>query len=133
MVIEEIVVHDDGRDGARIVITAKQGLGLQQGHVHALALAKAPGMRNTLSIRRTVLSGNVSANSSARRTMRLASREGVWQAAKASKTIIPIHPIRFMPAKLEKNNISFVEIFLQKIVIQVLHRFQFFRNLAVLN
>jgi hypothetical protein len=47
-------------------------------------------MRNTLSIRRTVLSGRVSANSSARFTMRRASRVALSQAAKASKTNNPI-------------------------------------------
>jgi hypothetical protein len=62
---------------------------------------KLAGMRSTLSIRRAVLSGRVSTNSSARFTKRRASRVVVSQAdIKASKTNIPIQAKRFMAAKV---------------------------------
>ncbi len=60
-------------------------------------------MSSTLSIRRTVLSGRVSANNSACFTMRRASRVVVSQAAEANKTSIPIQHKRFMPAKIGNN------------------------------
>ena len=67
---------------------------------------KLAGIRNTLSIRWAVLSGRVSANSSARFTIRRALCVVESQAAKANKTNMPIQPKRFMRAKIRNIPLS---------------------------
>ena len=66
---------------------------------------KLAAMCNTLSISRRVLSGWVSANCSARRTMRRASRVVVSHAAKVSISAkTNMGNLAFMPAKIVKEH-----------------------------